>query len=65
MQAAEAEQMAQTIAQARATPVGQKRDYSGEMPKAYDPKFVEAAVYVAPLHCMLKSRASWECVWTC
>ncbi|EIE18923.1 putative valyl tRNA synthetase [Coccomyxa subellipsoidea C-169] len=30
---------------ARATPKGQKKDYAAEMPKGYDPKFVEAATY--------------------
>ena len=35
--------MAQLIAAARATPEGQKKDYGGEMLKAYDPKYVEAA----------------------
>ncbi|KAK9797446.1 hypothetical protein WJX73_007614 [Symbiochloris irregularis] len=43
--AAEAEQMAQIIDAAKATKPGHKKDYTGEMPKAYDPKFVEAAVY--------------------
>ena len=47
-QAADAEQMSQVIQAARATPAGHKRDYSGEMPKGYDPKFVEAAVYGPP-----------------
>lgn len=35
--------MQQLIEAARATPKGQKKDYSTEMPKGYDPKFVEAA----------------------
>lgn len=43
--AAEAEQMEKLLEAARATPPGDKKDYSGDMPKAYDPKFVEAAVY--------------------
>ena len=42
-QAEEAEEVARRIKAARATPKGQKKDYGGEMPKAYDPKYVEAA----------------------
>lgn len=36
--------MEKLLEAARATPPGDKKDYSGDMPKAYDPKFVEAAV---------------------
>lgn len=43
--AAEAAELAAFVEQARRTPVGSKKDYSGAMPKTYDPKFVEAAVY--------------------
>lgn len=50
MQAAENEQMAKIVDAARATEAGHKKDYSGEMPKAYDPKFVEAAVYACSSH---------------
>ncbi len=35
--------MQRMIDAARETPKGQKKDYSAEMPKGYDPKFVEAA----------------------
>lgn len=41
----EAEEVAKLIAAAKATPAGSKKDTSGEMPKAYHPKFVEAAWY--------------------
>ena len=43
--AAEAAELAAFVEQARKTPLGSKKDYSGAMPKTYDPKFVEAAVY--------------------
>ena len=42
---AEAAELATFVEQARKTPAGTKKDYSGAMPKTYDPKFVEAAVY--------------------
>ncbi|BDA49044.1 Valine-tRNA ligase [Coccomyxa sp. Obi] len=43
--AAEAQAVQRMIDAARETPKGQKKDYSAEMPKGYDPKFVEAATY--------------------
>ena len=43
--AADSAELAAFVEQARKTPAGSKKDYSGEMPKTYDPKFVEAAVY--------------------
>ena len=43
--AAESAELAAFVEQARKTAPGSKKDYSGEMPKTYDPKFVEAAVY--------------------
>ena len=43
-QALEAEDLADKLAAARATPPGQKKDFSGEMPKSYHPKYVEAAL---------------------
>ena len=44
--AAEAAELAAFVEQARRTPAGSKKDYSGiAMPKTYDPKFVESAVY--------------------
>ena len=42
-QAAEAQVVQRMIDAARETPKGHKKDYSAEMPKGYDPKFVEAA----------------------
>ena len=43
--AADAAELASFVERARETSPGSKKDYSGEMPKTYDPKFVEAAVY--------------------
>ena len=43
----DAQELAAYVDKARATPKGQKKDYSGDMPKAYDPKFVEAGTYVS------------------
>lgn len=43
VQAAEAQAVQQMIEAARSTPKGQQKDYAAEMPKGYDPKFVEAA----------------------
>ena len=38
--------MARRIQDAQATPKGQKKDFSSEMLKGYDPKYVEAAMCV-------------------
>ena len=46
LQERDAQELAAYVEQARATPRGHKKDYSGDMPKAYDPKIVEAATYV-------------------
>lgn len=43
--AQEAAELTSFIDAARATPAGAKKDYSGEAPKVYDPKYVEAATY--------------------
>ena len=43
--AAEAAEMESWVTAARATPLGSKKDVSGEMPKSYAPKAVEAAWY--------------------
>lgn len=45
LQAAEAEEVAQLIAAAKATPKGARKDVSGAMPKAYYPKCVAAHVH--------------------
>ncbi len=42
---------------ALATPKGQKKDFSTEMPKTYDPTYVEAAMCAhcntaSPTHCL-------------
>ena len=49
VQERDAQELAAYVEEARATPKGQKKDYSGDMPKAYDPKFVEAGTYAPTL----------------
>ena len=56
--------------QARATPRGQKKDYSGDMPKAYDPKIVEAATYVCKTYMRSATKqvcavATLQTFWQC
>ena len=48
--------MARRIEAARATPKGQKKDFSCEMLKGYDPKYVEAAT------CAFPSTMSHACI---
>ena len=54
----EAKELAALVTAARATPAGQEKDYSGEMPKVYDPKIVEAGTCVvcAGLNALLGLR---------
>jgi hypothetical protein len=57
VQAQEAEEMRLVTEAALATPKGQKKDFSTEMPKTYDPMYVEAAMCgpcnaASPAHCL-------------
>jgi len=56
-QAHEAEEMRLVTEAALATPKGQKKDFRTEMPKTYDPTYVEAAMCgrcnaASPTHCL-------------
>ena len=57
VQAQEAEEMRVVTEAALATPKGQKKDFSTEMPKTYDPTYVEAALYAPRAPYPLSRRA--------
>lgn len=58
VQALEAAEMKRMTDAALATPKGQKKDFSSEMPKTYDPIYVEAALCAPPpSHCAALTQA--------
>lgn len=44
MKAEEAEELLRWREEVRATPAGQKKDFTRELPRGYDPQYVEAAL---------------------